>query len=904
MTGAIAGSLVAEYREAVFKMTESLLRSYIDALPPTSVKDYRTKEFNDPVWGTIVLQPEEVVVLDSPLLQRLRQIRQLGVAHLVYPSAVHTRLEHSLGVCHQVGRLAASINAHSTPALLTPETIRLLRLTGLCHDVGHGLMSHVVENALRNNDNCEDLLLEFRESVDKDGKVQLSEVAAHFMLASPAFADLLRAAFERSHVVYDASIAVSMSKIVIGMKIGDEMPLLHELISGPFDADKLDYMPRDASMCGVPVVTDVNRLVQKVRAVSLATVELPIELQAAVMTTCQRHVVVGLAPSGASTLDEVAIGRSLMFDKIYRHQKVRAAEAMVAAVIDQVGDLISANRALVPLVLCDEEFLLLDRQRLVELAGGTVPPASEPRVEVAIDLIRRLRARQIFVRAFAFSQHMPRDPYRGDVDNRQAVENFMRSTGESHGRRAFVDEVADVTREMLRLLNRDDVLKPLPGGDPTPYIWVDPPASSIPDTKPDPSRAYLIGADGRPQRVDQVNAETRGWSDAYVNTHDMGYVFTIAALAPYVHLASEVVAVSMFGARVSPQSNLYSKQDATRIDTLRRALEQVGFYSGRHPDLRPVPSVLLRGNADTRLTSVVARFGGYSGPTSVGREKGVLGESTFTQVRVRDWVRQFGSAFASEALQVVEGVRIIGRTETNAALGAFLGSREGDAFAGASIVPIGQPKDGSAIVAYHDRDVVADFGCSVRDLPDALTRQAPIVMVDDFIGRGSSTLSIFQAMLGMPGTERLNEDRPDALVHQYAEQLRARPVAFVYAAGLDEGENRLVPALTNLGMRDVRVFVHVHEEQLPKLRTPAFSGEGPVVAQNFLDECSRIGRQLLDDGARDDDWISGKSLGYGNLGLLVVSSFNTPTATLTALWAAGVVDGWQWRPLFPRLKKP
>jgi len=67
--------------------------------------DERPKEVNDPIWGTIVLRPIEVVVLDSPLLQRLRFIRQLGVVHLVYPAANHSRLEHTLGVVHQVDRL-------------------------------------------------------------------------------------------------------------------------------------------------------------------------------------------------------------------------------------------------------------------------------------------------------------------------------------------------------------------------------------------------------------------------------------------------------------------------------------------------------------------------------------------------------------------------------------------------------------------------------------------------------------------------------------------------------------------------------------------------------------------------------------------------------------------------------
>ena len=893
------------YRDAISSFTEGLLRPYIDGLSGATEPRYLTKEFNDPIWGTIVLQTQEVIVLDSPLLQRLRRIRQLGVAHLVYPAAVHTRLEHSLGVCHQVSRLADSINTHppKNNPLLDSETVGLLRLTGLCHDIGHGLMSHVVENALRNDDRCQQLLLDFRRSIRKDGKVQLSQLAAHYMMQSVAFSDLLEAAFKRAHMHFDPALPLLMSKIVIGESVSDELPLLHELISGPFDADKLDYMPRDAVMCGVPIVTDINRLIQKVRAVALPLSDLPVELQAAVSKGASRYVVVGLAPSGASTLDEVALGRSLMFDKIYRHQKVRAIEAMVAAVVDQIGHIIQSDQALLPLRLCDEDFLSLTRRRIEEMSGNTIQPDEEDRVAVGLDIVDRIARRQLFVRAFAFSQHMPQDPYRGDREHRRSIEEMIRRTSEADTRLEFVERVSAILAEITTILQRQAVLGMFRNSDPTPYIWVDPPASSIPDTKPDPNRAYLIGIDGVPRRVDQVNAETRGWSDAYVNTHDMGFVFTVAELAPYVNIASAVAARVLFGTRMPPQMHEYSKQDPGILDELRHLLEKAGFYDRYPADLRPLPEILARGDADTRLQAIARNMHSYSGPEAATQEPGVISDPTFTAIKVSDWVRQFGPKHARAALAVVEKVMLLGRVETDATLHAFFANPEHERFRGASIVPMGDPKDGSAIVAYHAGDVAPQFDCTILALSEALTRSEPVIFIDDFIGRGSSTISILEAMLGRPDTQHLNEERPGALDPEVIKRLLGRPVAFLFTAGLDEGRAELPAQAQQMGFVDAVVFVHKPQDELPALKSVLLEGIDTAARDAFLAECVRIGDQLLVKPGHDEQWRSERAAGYGNHALLAVFPYNTPTATLTALWAAGTVDGSSWRPLFPRRQK-
>jgi HD superfamily phosphohydrolase len=115
-------------------------------------QSFGRKEVNDPLWGTVSLTPSEVALLDTPLIQRLRYVRQLGVAQWTYPGAIHTRLSHTLGALHQVQTLASAINVAAAeagePLLIAPMQIRILRLAALLHDIGHCAFSHVTEKAL------------------------------------------------------------------------------------------------------------------------------------------------------------------------------------------------------------------------------------------------------------------------------------------------------------------------------------------------------------------------------------------------------------------------------------------------------------------------------------------------------------------------------------------------------------------------------------------------------------------------------------------------------------------------------------------------------------------------------------------------------------------------------------
>src|SRR5687768_10815001 len=107
----------------------------------------RGKIINDPVYGFIRFpEPELMQIIEHPWFQRLRRIKQMGMAHLVYPGAVHTRLHHSLGAAHL---MSIALNELKTKGIdISKEECIAARLAILMHDIGHGPFSHGLEHTI------------------------------------------------------------------------------------------------------------------------------------------------------------------------------------------------------------------------------------------------------------------------------------------------------------------------------------------------------------------------------------------------------------------------------------------------------------------------------------------------------------------------------------------------------------------------------------------------------------------------------------------------------------------------------------------------------------------------------------------------------------------------------------
>jgi HD superfamily phosphohydrolase len=357
----------------VAAFAEEVMRGY-DGGPPR-----RAKYLRDALHGSIVVEPHEVPFVDAPLFQRLRGILQTGPVYLTYPSARHSRFEHALGVLHLAGRMVARLADLAHPAL-PAEHRRAVRLAGLLHDVGHGVFSHSSEKVM-----VATPLLAGQLDAALPGQQPHEKVGALLLQSAP-----LRRLFEQADVDADAVVAL-ITGDPAALRARGLPPYLAGIISGPIDADKLDYFARDSLFSGVPAILDYDRLLQ-----SLAIGEPGIQLSMA----------------GAGELEKLLFNRITMYQALYNHHKVQTADCMIQGAVEAiVGPAFGAAPASDGLlaVVADSpdgsartlgfrrviDFLRLSDEALLHA------PSADPYVS---DVLHRLRSRRLLQRAFVLQR--------------------------------------------------------------------------------------------------------------------------------------------------------------------------------------------------------------------------------------------------------------------------------------------------------------------------------------------------------------------------------------------------------------------------------------------------------------------------------------------------------------------
>lgn len=249
---------------------------------------FKFKSIRDPLYGFIDLSKTETQIIDTPVFRRLQGIKQLSHAYLVYPTAIHTRFEHALGVTYLADLVSRQLS-------FDDDVRELVRLAALLHDVGHGPFSHLFEKVMENVNG---------KKIDHD------HISMMLIKENTDIAEILGDRAEKIIQLLDHKQVTGLEDAVSS--------LVTDVVSGPLDVDKMDYLRRDSYHIGVAYGQfDLPRIIH-----TMTSTNDPIE----------QHVCIN--SKGKDAIENYRLGRYLMHAQVYKHHTRLVGDQMFLQALD------------------------------------------------------------------------------------------------------------------------------------------------------------------------------------------------------------------------------------------------------------------------------------------------------------------------------------------------------------------------------------------------------------------------------------------------------------------------------------------------------------------------------------------------------------------------------------------
>ena len=242
-------------------------------------------EIRDPIHGLIALSQKEMDLINTKAFQRLRRIRQLAMAFLVYPGTLHTRFDHSIGVMHIAGQICERLK-------ITDEECKQVRLAALLHDIGHGPFSHVSEH-----------LLDKHVSKPRNGgstREKIHEKVTVDIIKNDSEIGAVLNNTERQFVI----------EMIEGKTTRD---FRRDIVSSDLDSDKMDYLLRDSYFAGVKYGTyDLEKIIESCRV------------------HCEEdESYLAVSDGGIYALEQLLLAKHHMTQQVYSHRVRSISDAMI-----------------------------------------------------------------------------------------------------------------------------------------------------------------------------------------------------------------------------------------------------------------------------------------------------------------------------------------------------------------------------------------------------------------------------------------------------------------------------------------------------------------------------------------------------------------------------------------------
>ena len=491
-------------------LSEETLREAVDAYVKKSLSNYQhtkirdKKVIHDSVHGTNIFSPYEIAFLDLPIIQRLRRISQTDVASLVFPAGNHNRFEHTIGVAVIVGNMINSLLLKNDNVREHNENSFILnhcRVAAILHDCGHGPFSHLSEQIYAPE------LKKIKEKTSLRGASE-HEILSYFIATSKPLKEFNEKTIKGIYNVdIDLDLVGAMIVGYIDKKNEDRKKIgfAIELINGAFDADKLDYILRDAHSTGIQMALDLPRLMHTLDVV------------------CDTEGVNRLAIdiSGVIALEEIVFNKMILTSTIYHHQKVRAAGCMLKSIIEKCGKFKNVF-----------DYLDYTDDMIFYLNSNDVD-------EYVTHQLNKLKNRMLPKRAFCFSSHTLKNSY--------VQRDIMEGLQKNKFKDAIITQIAEyVRKELNHEISEND-------------IWIDSPENP----KFKEATQCLIKDEGSDKGYIFLREifPTDDWVRAYSENKWRGFVYTFPENRNDVAKASKYVFESVFNAEFNSFAEKLCKID-------------------------------------------------------------------------------------------------------------------------------------------------------------------------------------------------------------------------------------------------------------------------------------------------------------------------------------------------------
>lgn len=887
-----------KFCDKINAFVSDMLQVYIQ-----DVKDFHeneSKEIFDSVWGPVSFNAGEVALLDSPLLQRLRKIKQLGLASYVYCGADYSRFAHTIGVFKLAGDMVEIINKQLTDKNQAEYYAQIVRLAALFHDCGHMYYSHVSEQYFTENPNsfCFLDIKKMREEFSGyiDNNVSLHELIGVAIVNSPALKQLLKLVspyLNGNIYATDADIQKMteyISCLILGQANDENLLPYCQIINGPVDADRCDYLTRDAHATNVPVAVDIHRLVHKL-GVSYGKIPeeiLPKETKLWQVNREKEVTYPVIQISAVEALNHLFISRSIMYNSVYYHQKVRTIETMFRMILEtmdcakmqEVRDfncIMSTTDDFFGDVFCSLIKTKYDENNTYfkEIENG----------------IKRINYRKLLKRACSVDSKELGGQYESEKELFKMVDPCAFGEIENETKKEYQYLCTKLKQEdkdscMFRLVEFPKVN----GYHVIPNIVV-------------------IDRDGSIRNYSEI-FQTSTWIESKETRNKELYMVTDCRYRDLVFIALQKVLYIRYGISLSIGASRCSKVNRQDIENRIRLLLDKEYYN----DSMPLVADLIIPEFHSRICKIADKYHAYEGEDGSIVDVGEI-ESFLKQFLVLNMPLSEMESLVSGILCIMENGLCINRKEFVKKISLIInniGNQERRIY----ICPLGGEVDSATHMAYYFNDISndnSDFSMC-GSLQDAIKRSYDndiIVLYDDGAYSGKQVQSIFEEYMGIPIEQRsTHESHVNPLDDMEKESLNRRQLYLMYVCFNSANKEEILSNIKESGanVHDIIYAEDMHDGLFD--RKQVF--ESDIQKTLVKEALGKIGKQLLEStkiisGDYKPGWsqkrIEESTLGYNNGEQFVILKSSVPTYTITAFWSDGVFENKVWTPLFKRTNK-